>query len=79
MKRKRIKLNMLNPGIRMCQISGILLVVALILYFIGVKHLSFITAGAAVALFLVLLILVKIELYQDNQDYLRWKNSKETE
>ncbi|HEX3038076.1 MAG TPA: hypothetical protein VHO94_03680 [Oscillospiraceae bacterium] len=58
----------------MCKISGILLVIAIVFYLFGCRMISYILGGAGAALLLVLLILVKIELYQDNQDYLEWKN-----
>lgn len=74
MKKRRIKLNMLEPGTRMLAVSGILILFALPLYLLGCKLAAYILGGVAAALFVVLLILVRIELWQDEQDYLRYKD-----
>ncbi len=74
MKKRRIKLNMLEPGTKMLAVSGILILFALPLYLLGCKLAACILGGVAAALFVVLLILVRIELWQDEQDYLRYKD-----
>lgn len=73
-KRKRIKLNMLEPGCKMCKISGILLILASICYIFRLQSFSLILLCCSILIFVVLLILVRIELYQDNKDYLKFKS-----
>ena len=73
-KRKRIKLNMLEPGCKMCKTSGILLILAGICYIFCLQSFSLILLCCSILIFVVLLILVRIELYQDNKDYLKFKS-----
>lgn len=72
-KRNRIKLNMLEPGCKMCRISGILLILAGVCYVFGLQSISLLVLCCSILIFVVLLILVRIELYQDNKDYLKYK------
>ena len=64
-ERYRRKLDMLGPGSKMLMCTGILCGAAIILYLIGLKIIAYCVAGAAGILFLVLLILLKIESHQD--------------
>ena len=73
-KQRRIKLNMLEPGCKMCKISGVLIIFSLVCYLFKLQTFSLILSCCAFSIFVVLLILVKIELYQDNKDYLKYKN-----
>lgn len=72
--KRRFKLNMLEPGIRICKICGVLLLLAGMLYLFHCRTASILLAAVAALLFVILMILVKIELYQDEKDYLKWKD-----
>ena len=64
---------MLEPGCKMCKISGGLLILAGLGYVFGLQSISFLLLCCSILIFVVLLILIRIELYQDNKDYLKYK------
>ena len=68
-----LKLNISEPGTRICEASGILLVVALILYLISANTISYVLCWVAAVVFCVLLVLIKLEQHQDMQDYREWQ------
>lgn len=65
MKKYKHKLNMLEPGIRMLQIIGILLLLGLVCYLLGFLILCRISIGIAAVIGLILFILLLIEQHQD--------------
>ncbi len=68
-----IKLNLSEPGTRICEASGILLVVALVLYLISASMISYILCWVAAVVFGVLLVLLWLEQHQEMQDYREWQ------
>lgn len=68
-----VKLNIFEPGTRICEACGILLVVALVFYLISFNEISFYVCWIAAVIFSVLLILLKIEQHQEDADYEEWK------
>ena len=65
-KRFKHKLNMLKPGTKMLKWIGILILIGLLLYFFKIRMASFFVWGLSGIIFVVLLILLAIENYQDN-------------
>ncbi len=68
-----IKLNISEPGTRICEASGILLVVALVLYLISANIISYILCWIAAVVFCVLLVLIRLEQHQAMHDYREWQ------
>ncbi len=68
-----IKLNISEPGTRICEASGILLVIALVLYLISANTFSYVLCWIAAVVFGVLLVLIKLEQLQEMQDYRKWQ------
>ncbi len=68
-----IKLNISEPGTRVCEASGILLVVALVLYLISASTISYVLCWVAAVVFGVLLVLIKLEQHQEMHDYREWQ------
>ena len=68
-----IKLNISEPGTRICEASGILLVVALVLYLISANIISYILCWIAAVVFCVLLVLIRLEQHQEMHDYREWQ------
>ena len=68
-----IKLNISEPGTRVCEASGILLVVALVLYLISASTISYVLCWVAAGVFGVLLVLIKLEQHQEMHDYREWQ------
>lgn len=66
MKKYKHKLNMLEPGLKMLMIIGLLGVMSLIFYCLKAILLCLICGCLAVALGVVLWILIMIEQHQDN-------------
>lgn len=64
--RYKHKLNMLEPGTALLQWIGILLLVGFILRLFRMKLMSYMVWGLAGTFFLLLLILLAIEAYQDS-------------
>ena len=64
-KRFKHKLNMLEPGTRMIECIGILILVGLIFYIFRLKTVAFCIWVAAGIVFAVLLVLLTIEAHQD--------------
>lgn len=70
---KKWKLNMLEPGTKTCAISGVLLILAVIFHLMHKVFFSQILAVLSCLVLAVLLILVRIELYQNKKEYLKAK------
>lgn len=64
-RRYKYKLNMLEPGLIMMKIIGILFVIGILFWMAGWKWISAISLFLAGAVFAALLILVAIEAHQD--------------
>lgn len=78
--RYKYKLNMLEPGLIMMKIIGVLLVIGILFWVADWHWLSIITLFLAGAIFAVLLILVAIEAHQDrvlNEIAMRENNDKD--
>lgn len=75
MKRKNItrKLNLLEPGLRLCKLIGLLGVLGLLLYFFGHTAGAAFMWGTGLVLLFFLLILVGVEQRQDHRLYLAAK------
>ena len=65
-KRFKHKLNMLEPGTRMLKCIGILILIGLLLYVFKFRIAAFCLWAVSGIIFVVLLILLAIENYQDN-------------
>ncbi len=65
-KRFKHKLNMLEPGAKMLKCIGILILIGLLLYAIKFRIVAFCLWAVSGIIFVVLLILLAIESYQDN-------------
>ncbi len=65
-KRFKHKLNMLEPGTKMLKWIGILILIGLLLYVFKIRMAAFCVWGLSGIIFVVLLILLAIENYQDN-------------
>ena len=59
------KLNMLEPGVKMLAAFGIIAAIALVFYLIRLETASYIAAGIAGLILIVLTILLIIEAHQD--------------
>ena len=69
----KIKLNILGPGTKICEACGILLIVALVFYLISFNKISYIVCWVDAIIFLILLLLLKFEQYQDDREYEEWQ------
>ena len=65
-KRYKHKLNMLEPGTKMLKCIGILILIGLLLYVFKFRIAAFCIWAVSGIIFVVLLILLAIENYQDN-------------
>ena len=65
-KRFKHKLNMLEPGTKMLKCIGILILIGLLLYVFKFKIAAFCLWAVSGIIFVVLLILLAVETYQDN-------------
>ncbi len=65
-KRFKHKLNMLEPGTRMLKCIGILILIGLLLYVFKFRIAAFCLWAVSGIIFVVLLILLAVETYQDN-------------
>lgn len=65
-KRFKHKLNMLEPGTKMLKCIGILILIGLVLYTFKFRIASFCLWAVSGIIFVVLLILLAVETYQDN-------------
>ena len=65
-KRFKHKLNMLEPGTKMLKCIGILILIGLLLYVFKFRIAAFCIWAVSGIIFVVLLILLAIEKYQDN-------------
>ena len=65
-KRFKYKLNMLEPGTRMLKYIGILLLIGILLYIFRFRIAAFCVWAVSGIVFVVLMILLAIESYQDN-------------
>ena len=65
-KRFKHKLNMLEPGTRMLKCIGILILIGLLLYVFKFRIAAFCLWAVLGIIFVVLLILLAVETYQDN-------------
>ena len=65
-KRFKHKLNMLEPGTRMLKCIGILILIGLLLYVFRFRVAAFCVWALSGIIFVVLLILLAVETYQDN-------------
>ena len=74
-KRYKHKLNMLEPGMKICKTILILLCAGMLLLWLHMKTAGLILLAAAGVLFLVLLILIGIEQHQDHRLYLDAKRN----
>lgn len=74
-KKYRHKLNMLEPGTKMCKVIGITCLLGLIFRLCNFCTISYFMWGTALLIFLILLILIAIEHHQDHQLYLSAKNN----
>ncbi|NLG03112.1 MAG: hypothetical protein GX567_04695 [Clostridia bacterium] len=62
-----------EPGTRMVEISGIFLVAVLVFNLISSSTVSYVLCWIAAIIFLVLLLLLKLEQIQDAQRYEEWQ------
>jgi hypothetical protein len=60
------KLNMLEPGTRMLKLIGILILIGLLLYVCRLRVVAFSAWAVSGIIFVILLILLAVESYQDN-------------
>ena len=65
-KRYKHKLNMLEPGIKILKIIGILIFIGLPLYVLHFRVAAFCIWAVSGIIFAILLILLAIEAHQDN-------------
>lgn len=65
-KRFKHKLNMLEPGTKMLKCIGILILIGLLLYVFRFRVAAFCVWALSGIIFVVLLILLAVETYQDN-------------
>lgn len=65
-KRFKHKLNMLEPGTKMLKCIGILILIGLLLYVFKFRIAAFCLWAVSGIIFVVLLILLAVETYQDN-------------
>lgn len=72
---KQKKLNMLEPGIKMCTAILILLGIGIAFIQFKIKTVGIILLITAGVIFILLLILLAIEQYQDNKQYLEAKKN----
>lgn len=68
-KRYRYKLNMLEPGIKMLVITGIILIVAFVCFLLKWKLFCLLLIGGGMLIFLILIILLAVEQHQDRVLY----------
>lgn len=66
MKNYKHKLNMLEPGLKIVKVIGLLLGLSLVFHFINAVLISLLCGCIAVILGIILWILIMIEQYQDN-------------
>lgn len=69
------KLNMLEPGTKICKAIAILLITGIIFTIFHMKVIGIVMLMITVMLFFVLLLLLAIEQHQDNQLYLEAKKN----
>lgn len=69
-KRYKHKLNMLEPGLLLCNIIGIFLATGILFLVFRLHLIAYVMFGGAAITFLCLIILIMIEQYQDRMDYL---------
>lgn len=69
------KLNMLEPGTKICKVIAILLITGIIFTIFHMKVIGIAMLMITVMLFFVLLLLLAIEQHQDNQLYLEAKKN----
>lgn len=74
-KKFKHKLNMLEPGTKICKLILLLFCAGILLYLLHAKTAGFIILMIAAALILLLLILIVIEQHQDNVLYLDAKKN----
>jgi membrane-bound ClpP family serine protease len=65
-KRFKHKLNMLEPGTKMLKWIGILILIGILLFVFQLRKAAFCIWAIAGIVFVILLILLAIEAYQDN-------------
>lgn len=73
MKKPKYKLDMLEPGAKMCKAIFILLVVGIALSCYHLEKIGIVMLIAAGLIFIVLLVLLVIEQRQDHEQYLEAK------
>lgn len=73
MRKPRHKLNMLEPGIVLLKIMGVLVLAGALARWVGAAALSFVFFGAAGLLLAVMIILLAIEQHQDKRMYMEAK------
>lgn len=75
MRKPKYKLDMLEPGAKMCKAIFILLVIGIALILFHIETVGMVMLVAAGLIFIVLLILLVIEQHQDNEQYLEAKRN----
>ncbi len=75
MKNHKRKLDMLEPGAKMCKAIFILLVVGIALNYFRLEKAGVVMLIAAGLIFIVLLVLLVIEQHQDYEQYLEAKRN----
>lgn len=69
------KLNMLEPGTKICKVIVFLLILGIGLILFNIKKVGIVILIIAVMLFILLIILLAIEQHQDNILYLEAKRN----